>query len=158
MKRMVLGALIALPAILAVAPSLAEDWPPRATAVGSFYAPAPVWPLTPHDPAISKTLRPHHKGQAAPAPYDPSWQNQTVPAPQTALPRRFSIPQQGYYPREGEIQQAPGYEYDFSGPATFPPTYPMEGAAWRGPRSSPAAIYPTAIKWDRHGTYAECPG
>jgi len=121
-------ALVAVGSLSAACGSIAKD---RAAPSAS---PMPVagWPTGPRNPAITRTIRPAAPAQlASPAPpaYDPNWQNQTVPSPQPTPRRQFSIPQQGYYPREGEIPQAPGYEYDFGGPATFPPTVPMEGAA-----------------------------
>ena len=122
----------------------------------SFYPPAHAWPHVNHAPAITKTLGYVPRTEPAPAPtqtYDYDWQRQPAPAaPQRAHPQ-FSHPQQGYYPREGQVQQAPGYEYDFGGAATFPPTYPMEGANWRAPR-----VYaPTTINSPQSGTYTHCP-
>jgi hypothetical protein len=121
-----------------------------------YYPTAQAWPKVDHAPAITKTLRYAPQDQVAPAPsqtYDYDWQRQPAPAaPQQAHPQ-FSHPQQGYYPQEGQTQQAPGYEYDFGGAGTYPPLYPMEGANWRAPR----VYVPTNVKKPSHGTYAHCP-
>ena len=121
-------ALVAVGSLSAACGSIAKD----RSAPDASPLPVAGWPNERRNPAITRTIRPSVPGQLAPPAtpgYDPDWQNQTVPSPQPIPRRQFSIPQQGYYPREGEIPQAPGYEYDFGGPATFPPTVPMEGAA-----------------------------
>lgn len=121
------------------------------SAKSSDYSSA-VWPHYGHEPAITKTLRygpPAHMPPPAPE-FGYDWQNQApLPPPSFGGPR-FSHPQQGYYPREGTIQQAPGYEYGSGGVGTYPPLYPMEGANWREPR------VPVMKNSHSNGTFAEC--
>ncbi len=130
-----IAALVAVGSLSSACGTFAEE---RAAAK---VMPVAAWPQEQRNPAITRTIRPSAPAQVAPqAPpaYDSDWQKQTVPSPQPTPRRQFSIPQQGYYPREGDIPKAPGYEYDFGGPATFPPTFPMEGAALPEVRQSPA--------------------
>ena len=98
------------------------------------FPPAYAWPLTNREPAITKTLTPRQPELLQPEPnedYQYEWQHQPAPpAPYLAAPQQFSYPQQGYFPRDGKVEQAPGYEYDFGGAGTYPPLVPMEGASW----------------------------
>lgn len=130
MGKISLAVIAVCAASLAATPVFAEE----TRAPGNHVlTPLDAWTERGREPAITRTLR----GNAAlPAPdaepvYDPDWRRQQVPAPQAVPSDRFSIPQQGYYPREGEILRAPGYEYDSGGAGTYPPSYPMEGASLR---------------------------
>ena len=104
------------------------------------FPPIYAWPHTNHEPAIGKTLRLDHPALSQTEPttdYQYEWKHQPVPTPpHLSTPQQFSIPKQGYFPREGKIEQAPGYEYDFGDTGSYPPTVPMEGASWIGPRKA----------------------
>ena len=150
MTRIFIISLTASLVALWVVSAKAEGWPSN-----GFFHPSSVdhthnphsppphaWPRTNHEPAIGKTLTPY---QSIPAQSEPSadyqyeWQHQPAPpAPYLAAPQQFSYPQQGYFPREGIVEQAPGYEYDgydFGGGGSYPPMVPMEGASWVAPRT-----------------------
>lgn len=139
--------------------------PPTPYVQNSFQPQA--WPRVHHAPAITKTLNGAMQSYTAapvpaPAPqYDYDWQRQPAPVAPRLAPPQFSYPQQGYYPREGVVPQAPGYEYDFGGAGTYPPVYPMEGAGWRQRtptyRATGFSDHKSMKLNPHHGTYANCP-
>lgn len=171
MTRILAIALTASGVVFSASSSKAADLFERETGVNVFnnqfqphqsYWHPEAWARYNHGPAISKTLRYAPNEVATPAPaYDYDWQRQSAPRPPSVAPKQFSFPQQGYYPREGEVLKAPGYEYDFGGAGTFPPTHPMEGAAWRGPRQRVviSSLAPTHSASGDIGrdSYADCP-
>lgn len=111
---------------------------------GSTVPPLFAWPHTNHEPAIGKTLTPQHpiaEPTEPTADYQYEWQYQPAPpAPYLATPQQFAYPKQGYFPRDGKIEQAPGYEYDFGDTGSYPPSTPIEGAKWREPRKASARL------------------
>ena len=106
----------------------------------SQYPHSRAWPVTNHEPAIGKSLRvPQATAlQSTPdADYQYEWQHQPAPpAPYLATPQQFSYPKQGFFPRDGKVEQAPGYEYDFGDTGSYPPMVPMEGASWVARRTA----------------------
>lgn len=121
----------------------ADGWHENPHTVGTNHSHAPhsrapyAWPHMNHEPAITKTMTPPQQvpAQSSEVPYyEYEWQRQPGPPAPSLVAPQFSYPQQGYYPREGEVPQVQGYEYDFGDGATYPPAFPMEGAKWKDPK------------------------
>ena len=141
MKRTAALVLAATLTGLSLPPVQASDPLVLRTADGLGHIPvqgsALLYPRSGHILVFGVT--PNHLTQPAPdVPDAGQWQYQPSPPAPILAPPKFSHPRQGYFPREQLAPQtAPGYEYDYGGTGTDRPPYPMEGASWSEPRTTP---------------------